>query len=134
VPPNKCPLRSTVFSTKTLGCNVSKSIARLWLVLLERQKIVRSTADYWVFVLIGSKIRSRDFILIEPAELLRRLDAIHGKQKRFQLYLWVTEKERYWDARGLSKLKRRQIAEYTFEDEDRDFTTYLDDWHMVECL
>jgi hypothetical protein len=101
---------------------------------LERQKIVRSTADYWVFVLIGSKKRSRDFILIEPAELLRRLDAIHGKQKRFQLYLWVTEKERCWDARGLSKLERRQIAEYIFEDKDRDFTAYLGDWHMVEGL
>ncbi len=100
---------------------------------LERKKIVKSTADYWAFVLIGSKKRSRDFILIEPAELLRRLDAIHGEQKRFQLYLWVTEKERCWDARG-SKSEQRQIAEGTFEDKNRDFEAYLNDWHMVKRL
>jgi|SRR6266700_148349 hypothetical protein len=101
---------------------------------LERQKIARSTADYWAFVLIGSKKRSRDFIFIEPADLLRRLEAVHGNQKRFQLYLWVTEEDRCWDARGLSKPERRQIAGGTFEDKDRDFTAYLDDWQMVKSL
>ena len=102
---------------------------------LERQKIERSTADYWAFVLVGSKKRSHDFILIKPAELLRRLNAVHAKQrkqKRFQLYLWVTEKKRCWDARNLSKEKQRQIAEGTFEDKDRDYTAYLNDWHMVK--
>jgi hypothetical protein len=101
---------------------------------LERQKIARSTADHWAFVLIGSKKRSRDFILIKPAELLRRMDAVHGKQKRFQLYLWVTEKGRCWNARGLSKQERRQAADQTFFDKDRDFTAYLNNWHMVEAL
>ncbi len=111
---------------------------------LDRLKIMRSSADFWVFVLIGSKKQSRDFILIRPADLLKRLDAIHGKQKRFQLYLWITEKERCWDARGLSKLKQWQIAEHKFEKKDRnlkdrdlinrDFTAYLNDWHMIEGL
>jgi hypothetical protein len=101
---------------------------------LDRQKIVRSTANYWAFVLVGSKTRSRDFILIDPIELLRRLDAVHGRQKRFQLYLWVTEAERCWDARGLSKQERREIAEHKFDDKERDFTAYLNNWHMVEGL
>jgi hypothetical protein len=104
---------------------------------LERQKIMHSTADYWAFVLIGSKKRSRDFIIIEPRELLKRLDAVHGKQKRqkrIQLYLWVTEKEQCWNGRGLSKSEQLQIVECTFEDEDRDLTAYLNDWHMIEGL
>jgi hypothetical protein len=102
---------------------------------LKRDKIKASTADYWVFVLPGSKNRSRGFILIKPAELLRRLDAVHPKQRKdkpFQLYLWVTEKERCWDARNLSMENQRQIAEGTFEDKDRDYTAYLNDWHMAK--
>ena len=60
---------------------------------LNREKITRSPADYWVFVLVGFARRSTDFVVIKPDELLRRLVRIHGKPKTFQSYLWVTEKD-----------------------------------------
>ena len=103
---------------------------------LEPKKIERSAADYWAFVLVGSKKRSHDFIIIKPTELLQLLKTTRGKHAdgRFQLYLWVTENERCWNTRGLSKVEQRQIAEYKFEDERRDFTAYLNNWHMVKAL
>jgi hypothetical protein len=49
---------------------------------LEREKAAKSPADYWIFVLAGFARRSTDFIIISPSELLRRLEAIHGRLKR----------------------------------------------------
>src|SRR5690349_6671319 len=34
-------------------------------------KIENSPAQFWVFVLIGSKAQFRDYVIVDPAELLR---------------------------------------------------------------
>jgi len=52
---------------------------------LDRDKLKRSTADYWVFVLQGFARRSVDFVLFPPRELLKRLQRIHGSQRTFQV-------------------------------------------------
>ena len=101
---------------------------------LNRGKIENSSADFWVFALIGSKKRSHDFVIIEPKDLLNRLDNIHRKQKIVQTYIWVTESERCWEARGLSKPDGLKIAENTFESKSRDLTAYLNNWEMVRAL
>ena len=101
---------------------------------LNRQKIVTSPADYWIFVLVGFARRSTDFVIIKPAELLKRLDAIHGKPKTVQSYLWVTEKRRCWETRGLRLPDRLSIAQGLFKDDDRDFTAYLNNWEAVKEL
>jgi hypothetical protein len=57
-------------------------------------KIANSSAQFWVFVLIGSKARSRDYVVIEPSDLFKRLKEIHPNdygRGRFQVYLWVKE-------------------------------------------
>lgn len=46
---------------------------------LSPTKLQNSPARFWVFVLIGSKARSRDYVIIEPTELFNRLKAIHPK-------------------------------------------------------
>src|SRR3989442_633876 len=71
---------------------------------------------------------------IKPAELLKRLDAIHGKAKTVQSYLWVTEKRRCWETRGLRRPDQLLIAQGLFEDDDRDFTAYLNNWEPVKEL
>ena len=71
-----------------------------------RRQIEKSRAPYWVFVLVGFANRSTDFIIIKPADLLKRLDVIpvHGKTaKKFQSYLWVTQQGRCYDTRGLNR-------------------------------
>lgn len=59
---------------------------------LNCEKIIKSNADYWVFVLAGSERRSTDFVIIKPTDLLKRLEAIHKKSKIIQCYLSITEK------------------------------------------
>jgi hypothetical protein len=100
-----------------------------------RQQIEKSNAQYWVFVLIGFANRSTDFIIIRPDDLLKRLDVIHGAaMKKFQSYLWVTQKHRCYETRGLNRSQQRSIAENKFEDADRDFTAYLNNWEPIEAL
>lgn len=78
---------------------------------INRQKIISSPADYWVFVLVGFDHRSTDFVIISPSELLKRLDALQGKLKTFQSYIWVTEKNKCWETRGLKQADHLFIAQ-----------------------
>lgn len=97
-----------------------------------RQKLVASTAAYWVFVLVGFARQTTDFVIITPAELLRRLDAIHcGKPKTFQSYLWVTQDKRCWETRGLKRSDQLAIAHGGYGSIERDFTAYLDKWEPI---
>jgi hypothetical protein len=104
---------------------------------LNRDKINHSSAHFWVLVLIGSKKPSRDYVIIKPADLLKRLDRIpiHRKESdKLQVYIWVTEKHLCWDTRGLGKSEQLQIAKGTFVNADRDFSAYLNNWEMVRDL
>ena len=101
---------------------------------LNREKIAKSTADYWVFVLVGFERRSTDFVIIKPSELLARLDTIHGKAKTIQSYLWVTEKNRCWETRGLKRQEQLAIAQGQYSNGERDFSTYLENWSSVQAL
>jgi len=101
---------------------------------LNRQKIANSKADYWVFVLVGFERRSTDFVIIKPSELLARLDSIHAKGKMIQSYLWVTEKNRCWETRGLKRQEQLAIAQGQYANEVRDFSAYLNHWAPVQAL
>jgi hypothetical protein len=103
----------------------------------ERQGIEKSSADYWIFVLVGFLNASiTDFIIVKPNELLRRLDAIYqGKSmKKYNIYFWVTNKRMCWEARGLKRADQLAIAEGKFRNENRDFTPYLNRWEPVAAL
>jgi hypothetical protein len=101
---------------------------------LNRQKIETSLADYWIFVIVRSATHT-DFVLITPAELLKRLDAIHGQPNRIQSYLWITEERMCWEARGLRRADQLLIAEGQFRNNpNRDFSVYLDNWEPIKAL
>jgi len=101
---------------------------------LDRDKLKQSEADYWVFVLQGFANRSVDFAVIPPRDLLRRLERIHGRQNKYQTYLWVTEKKRCWEARGLRRSDQLLIALGEYVDQSRDFSDRLNDWSAVARL
>lgn len=101
---------------------------------LNREKIAKSSADYWVFVLVGFERRSTDFVVIKPLELLKRLDALHTRAKTIQSYLWVTEKRKCWETRGLKRKEQIEIAQDLFSDKSRDFSSYLNDWSCLKAL
>ena len=103
---------------------------------LNRQKVLNSEADYWVFVLRGFESIDFDFIVIPPSELLRRLDAIYPKKlATCHTYLWVTEEEKCWTTRGLGKINQSLIAQGKFLNyEDWDFSDYLNNWDPIKEL
>jgi hypothetical protein len=101
---------------------------------LNRDKLKRSEANYWVFVLQAFAGRSVDFVLVPPRELLRRLQRIHGRQSTFQVYLWVTADKRCWESRGLKKSDQLLITVGEFADQSRDFTKWLNTWSPIVRL
>jgi hypothetical protein len=101
---------------------------------LNREKTEKSKADYWVFVLVGFEHRSTDFVIIKPSELLNRLNAFHKKGKTIQSYLWVTEKNRCWESRGLKRQEQLAIAQGQYSNSERDFFTYLNNWAPIQAL
>jgi len=104
---------------------------------LDPQKIKKSHADYWVFVLRGFESSHFDFIIVPPAELLNRLNAIHGeKPDRCDTYIWVTKKGQCWETRGLGKKDQSLIAQGKLKDykEERDFGVYLNNWSPIKEL
>lgn len=101
---------------------------------INRKKLQNSPADFWVFVLLGFARRTMDFLVVPRRELWRQLQAIHGPQNIIQSYLWVTEQKRCWETRGLRRKDQLQVAEGTFKQKRRDFTTWLNNWSPVERL
>jgi len=101
---------------------------------INRGKLAQSPADYWVFVLQGFASRSTDFVVVPRGELLKRLDAIHGRRKLFQVYLWTTERDLCWETRGLSRAQELQVAHGSFSDANRNLTQYLNNWTPVSQL
>jgi len=99
----------------------------------QEEKIRKSRADFWVFVLPSFTEHQTCFIVIPPAELLRRLRRIHGKaEKRIHSYLSVTKSKRCWETRGLPNADQELLAFDRFTNKDRDFTPFLDGWEQVE--
>jgi len=101
---------------------------------MSRDKIARSKADYWVFVLVGFERRSADFVIIKPAELLKRHNSLHKAGKTIQSHLWVTEKNRCWESRGLKRQEQLAIANGQYSNNERDFSPFLNNWEPIQAL
>ena len=105
-----------------------------------REKLKKSPARLWVFVLLGFEAMTYDYIVIEPTILLDRLDQIsqykheERNSRPCQIYIWVTQHERAWLTRGLKKAEQESIAKETFESPSRDLTHYLNNWAVIEEL
>jgi hypothetical protein len=102
---------------------------------LYREKIVQSDADYWIFVLRGFESSDFDFIILPPAELLRRLDVLYTKKLNIcHTYICVTEKKKCWTTRGLGKTDMSLIAQGQYKNDERDFGDYLNNWNPIKEL
>lgn len=99
------------------------------------RKIEHSSADFWVFVIQSFFEKQMAYIIIRPEELLRRLVAIHGRNRtRTQSYLDITKNDRCWETRGISKKHLELVAESKFDDARRDFTPFLDNWKPIQSV
>jgi len=102
---------------------------------LNSEKIRRSRADYWVFVLQGFANRTVDYVVVPPQELLQRLRSIQrGQQKIWQVYIWVTKKDLCWETRNLNNGDRLLIARGKFSNSRRNLSKYLNVWKPIARL
>jgi hypothetical protein len=100
---------------------------------IDREKLRKSVADFWVFMLLGFNGRTKDYVLIPPKDLLQRLESIHGSHSKFQTYLWVTDKQCF-EARGLPERDRLKVARGDYENAPRDLSPWLNNWTPVRNL
>jgi len=97
------------------------------------KKIQESQADFWVLVLPSFVEKRTSFIILPPAELLRRLRTIHGtSNKRIQSYVEVTKTKRCWETRGLTNADQELVAHDRYTNVARDFTAFLDAWDQIK--
>ncbi len=109
-------------------------VAAGWLTLTH-DKIAKSTADFWVFVLVSHERKMKpQFIVIPPAELLKRLVAIHGQSKNYHFYPWVTKSKVALDGRGLLKAEKKALAAGSLTLGHRDLSKFLGDWSALQRL
>lgn len=103
---------------------------------LNREKIRKSPADYWVFVLHTHDKNAMQYVILTPQQLLKRLDAIRPDVKSGMSYIWVTKDngagQQCWETRGLNKsetdvlvLGDGRIAP------ERDFSGFLNSWNVL---
>jgi len=101
---------------------------------IDRNKLRASPADFWVFVLLGFERRTIDFLIVSPRDFWQRLRSIHRTEKIIQSYLWVTENDQCWEARGLRREDQLRIASGEFREPHRDLTKWLNNWKPVAEL
>ena len=100
---------------------------------LNREKIEKSLADIWIFVLHAFDQKNMQYVIITPAELKKRLDTLHPNDKLIQTYLWVTKSksQKCWETRGLKKKDTNSIVDGNYngpDKESRNFSEYLNNW------
>ena len=100
-----------------------------------RNRLENSPADIWSFVLISPR-RSEPpvFLNIPPADLLQRLEKIHGVRDKYSIYPWVTSDNKALDGRSLSQGEKLALENYELDWGDRDFTDCLEAWDFLEDL
>jgi hypothetical protein len=101
---------------------------------IDREKLAKSPADYWVFVLQGFANRSTDFVVVPRDQLLNVLGAIHGSLKRIQVYIWVTKNKKCWETRELSQADKLRVRDGVFSHPHRDLTRWLNNWRPLMKL
>jgi len=115
-------------------------VANGWLYL-DHDKLDKSPADYWVFVLIPNERSAKPkFIVIPPKVLLKRLVSIHGESKKYHFYPWVAKSEDVREValngRGLRKKDKEELVESSFKqlDKNRDLSEFLENWSALKEL
>lgn len=111
-----------------------KQVAAGWLTLAY-DKIEKSSADYWFFILVSHERKMNPkYIIIPPSESLRRLVSIHGEKNKFHFYPWVLENGVALQGRGLSKNDKEMLSSGDYKLGERDLSQYLEYWDPFEKI
>lgn len=115
------------------GYRIPKELVRQvratsWFVL-NPQKIRRSQADLWVFVIMTLR-HEQHFVVIPKRELRNRIPRSCGK--RWDLYLWVYNTGSCYQVRDLSKSEKLDTINRGVRDRNRNFSEWLENWALID--
>ena len=106
------------------------SITRATFITVKREKLVTSPARYWVIVLHSFTAKSPRFLIITPRELLKRIEAHHGRRDSYILYFNIVAETKCWEMRGPRAEMKAALDADTIT-RSRDFSDLLDDWSQI---
>jgi hypothetical protein len=98
---------------------------------LDREKIGKSEAVYWVFVIADFRKKAQ-FLIVPVAELMKR---IRGRGHKWNLYLTVCGKKikaKCFDTRDLSDEERVELFADGPVSLERDYTSFLNKWTLLD--
>ncbi|GAB4002181.1 hypothetical protein GCM10028807_60260 [Spirosoma daeguense] len=98
---------------------------------LNKGKIKKSIADYWVFVLYSFEQKSHDFVILKPNNLLDIFTNLGRKEDEIHCYLTVTKKKKVFETRGMSKKEMQLLCDNDYINHQRDMTVYLNNWSTI---
>jgi hypothetical protein len=99
---------------------------------LRRDRIKKSKADLWVFVMQSFVGKTIECVVLSPSTLLMILKRIHGNEEPFQVYMWVGCNNKCWETRGLNKAEILLIASDRFKCANRNLTSFLGNWKPMK--
>lgn len=103
-------------------------IATSWYTL-DPRKIRQSQADVWVFAILTLR-QEQHFVVIPANELRKRIPRSAGKT--WNLYLWVYASGSCFQVRDLSNEERLDTAYRGVQDQNRDFSPWLENWKLLD--
>ena len=98
---------------------------------LNKDKIEKSNAEFWIFILYSLEKKTNDFIIIEPKALLKIFNDLDRKDKTLHCYLTVTNNKKAFETRGLTKIEMQSVCDNTYTNTKRDLTKYLNNWTSI---
>lgn len=110
---------------------ISRSMTRSSFIRVQRRKIQTSAARYWIIVLHSFTSRSSRYVVVNPSELLKRIEAHHGRRDIYSLYFCVVGDAQCWEVRGLRRRQLRAALDAGAVTPSRDFSRFLDDWSKI---
>lgn len=121
------------FLETTMSSEFRKDLLACGWWLLNRDKIKKSDADFWVFVQHSFKTREVKFIILKPADLLEIFMNLNRNGKTIHSYIWITDSNnpKCWETRGLKRDEKSAICNNTYSNNSRELTRYLENWKSV---
>lgn len=120
------------FSTTHLKEIFRRDIKSIGWWTLNREKLQKSKADFWIFILYSLEEKIRDFVIIKPLELLNIFNNTNRTGNLIHCYIMVTRQyNSAYETRGLNDNDIQQICNNLYKDQYRELTSYLGKWEQI---
>ena len=99
---------------------------------LNRDKLEKSAADYWVLALYSFDNSKNDFLIFQKEQLVtlyKNLD--RWDKKMIQTYFWTLKNGMALEGRSLKKDQIKELVQSEVIESSRDVTDHLNNWELL---